>query len=116
MTGADGDAGAAHALGRSAVVAFGQTSDEGVVAGPVAAGAGACAMPGRPSPELLRRILQNIELRAPSLICYLLLVSLPPLFVIYLELNRHGISRKRENADSPTLDSGSWLHKIRAVI
>ena len=26
-------------------------------------------------------------------------VSLPPLYVIYSELNRHGISRKRENAD-----------------
>ena len=26
-------------------------------------------------------------------------VSLPPLYVIYSELNRHGISRKRENAE-----------------
>ena len=26
-------------------------------------------------------------------------ISLPPVFVIYTELNRHGISRKRENAE-----------------
>ena len=30
-------------------------------------------------------------------------ISLPPLYVIYSELNRHGISRKRENADDKIL-------------
>ena len=57
-----------------------------------------------PPPRSTFPIVLRWSLPCCSLAVWLLgrVVSLPPIFVIYAELNRHGISRQRENAEIPT--------------